>query len=142
MVVQIGIAGVDHADQDLRDVDVPRPGCVHQVVEQRESDGNKDTSEEQDEGQEQVGIGENANVEIAQEKEDDQHEGKRYPSLIPLAAGRENIMSGANELDQAIDICHHDRRPKIMRSWMMIAMFQSPNTLKTYNSLRRLQPTH
>ena len=110
MAVQVGVAGVDHADQDLRDVDASRPGCVHQVVEQREYDGDKDAAKEQDEGQEQVGVGEDANVEIAQQKEDDQHEGKRYPSLIPLAAGRENIMSGANKSDQAIDIRHHDRR--------------------------------
>ena len=32
--------------------------------------------------------------------------------------------------------------PRIMRSWMMVVISQSPNTLKTYNSLRRLQPTH
>ena len=110
MAVQIRIAGVDHADQNLRDVDASRPGSVHQVVEQRENDGDKDAAEEQDEGQEQVGVGEDADAEIAQQKEDDQHESKRHPSLIPLAAGRENIMSGANKSDQAIDIRHHDRR--------------------------------
>ena len=65
MAVQVGIAGVDHADQDLRDVDASRPGCVHQVVEQRENDRDKDAAKEQDEGQEQVGVGEDADVEIA-----------------------------------------------------------------------------
>ena len=112
MAVEVGVAGVDHADQDLCDVDALRPGCVHQVVEQREDDGDKDAAEEQDEGKEQVGVGEDVNVEITQQKEDEQHEGKRHPSLIPLAAGRENIISGAYKYDQAIDIRHHDRRAK------------------------------
>lgn len=92
VAIQIGITRIDYTDENLCDVNASSPGCLHEVVEQRDDNGDKDAAEEQDQGEKKIRAGENADIQIAQKEEDDQYQGKQHPSFVALAPRREDIM--------------------------------------------------
>ena len=107
--VEVWIAGIDDAHQDLGDVDASGLGGVHQMEHQGHDNEDKDAPEEQNESNHEVGSGKKADEQVSAKEEDQQNQPQVHPTGIPGAVGGEHVMGGADEEDITEDVPDHKR---------------------------------